>query len=103
MGNSGWKPLPGLKEEMQLQMALWASAEACAAEAAAASASLVPWKPRLFGDGKKLTQPYLFGPQKPMEKMKVLHFYTPNIWVIIIIAMENNGKSNIAMAGIMDP
>ena len=27
---------------MQLQMALWASAEACAAEAAAASASLVP-------------------------------------------------------------
>ena len=38
----------GTKEEMQLQMALWASAEACAAEAAAASASLVP-KPHLFG------------------------------------------------------
>ena len=37
---------------MQLQMALWASAEACAAEAAAASASLEPWIPRLFGEGK---------------------------------------------------
>ena len=48
------KTTAGLKEEMQLQMALWASAEACAAEAAAASASLEP-KPHLFGL-EKLTQ-----------------------------------------------
>jgi hypothetical protein len=34
----------GTQEEMQLQMALWASAEAAAAEAAAASVTVVPWR-----------------------------------------------------------